>query len=63
MKIEITQKCFIGTGENLNKGDIVDVPDAKAEKLIANGFAKKKAAKKVTRDIKQVETPESEMNE
>lgn len=64
MKIEILQKCFIGTGGNLFAGDVVEVNDAMAEKLITRGMAKEKkkraASKKSNRAITDIETPESE---
>ena len=64
MKIEILQKCFIGTGGNLFAGDVVEVDDAMAGKLIARGIAKEKkkraAPKKSNRAITDIKTPESE---
>ena len=62
MKIEILQKCFIGTGGNLAAGDVVDVDEAMGGKLVARGFAKevkkRGAPKKENRAVLQVETPE-----
>ena len=64
MKIEILQKCFIGTGGNLFAGDVVEVDDAMAGKLIARGIAKEKkkrtAPKKSNRAMTEIETPGSE---
>jgi len=64
MKIEILQKCFIGTGGNLFAGDVVEVDDIMGEKLIARGVAKEKkqrgAPKKTNRAITDIETPEDE---
>jgi len=64
MKIEILQKCFIGTGGNLMTGDVIDVDEAVAEKLISRGIAKAKAKKaapkKTNRAVKKLETPEDE---
>ena len=64
MEIEIMEKCFIGTGGNLMPGDVIDVDDIKAEKLIARGLAKAKAKKaapkKTNRAVKKLETPEDE---
>ena len=64
MKIEILQKCFIGSGGNLMAGDVVDVEDRVANKLIDRGFAKKptvkKAPKKTNRAVETLETPEDE---
>jgi len=61
MKIEILQKCFIGTGGNLMAGDVIDVA---AKKLIDRGFAKAKAKKaapkKTNRAVKKLDTPEDE---
>jgi hypothetical protein len=64
MKIEILQKCFIGTGGNLMTGQVVDVDDAVAEKLISRGVAKAKVKKttpkKTNRAVKTLEKPEDE---
>jgi hypothetical protein len=64
MKIEILEKCFIGTGGNLMAGEVVEIEDRIAEKLINRGMAKakvKKAApKKTNRAVKSLETPEDE---
>ena len=64
MKIEILQKCFIGTGGNLLAGDVIDIDDAAAKKLIDRGFAKAKAKKaapkKTNRAVKKLDTPEDE---
>lgn len=65
MKIELLQKVFIGDGVNHNAGEVIDIDDRKANKLIDRGFAKKFTAKKATpkktdRAITELETPESE---
>ena len=45
-------------------GDVIDVDDTKAEKLIARGLAKAKAKKaapkKTNRAVNKLETPEDE---
>lgn len=63
MKVKILEKCFVGTGGNLMKGEEHDLEERIANKLIARGFAeaaKKKAApkNKTTRAVKALETPE-----
>lgn len=65
MKVKIIEKCFVGTGGNLEAGEEHDLEQRIAEKLIARGYAeeagKKKAApkkKKVTRAVTSLETPE-----
>ena len=64
MKIELLQKVFIGDGINHNAGEVIEVDDRKAAKLIDRGFAKKptvkKAPKKTNRAVETLETPEDE---
>jgi len=69
MKIRILKRCFIGSGGNVTAGQEIDVPDAKALKLIKAGFAEatakkaKKTPKKLNRSVglanspAQIETP------
>lgn len=69
MKIEILEKCFIGTGGNALPGQKMEVDDKIAEKLIKRGIAK--AAKSAGRpkkmsltdravDADDLEIPEAE---
>jgi hypothetical protein len=65
MKVEILTKSFIGTGANLMPGQVHDLDDAIAQRLIDRGLAKeiKKAKpkpKKTNRAVKKLTTPEDE---
>ncbi len=61
MKIKILQKCFTGFGGNHFPGDVVQVPDKIAEKLIANGMAEaEKKPRKSNRMISEFTTPEDD---
>ena len=72
MQIKISKRCFIGSGGNVTAGQEIDVPDAKAAKLIRAGFAEpvkskaKRAPKKSNRSVglanspAQIETPSAE---
>jgi hypothetical protein len=65
MKVEILTKSFIGTGGNLMPGEVHDIDETIATRLIDRGLAKeiKKAKpkpKKTNRAIKKLTTPEDE---
>lgn len=64
MKVKILEKCYTGTQGNMFKGDVCDINDNIAEKLIARGFAEKAEVKKTkklfNKSIKKLETPEDE---
>ena len=61
MKVKILKKCFTGHGGNHFPGDVVELPDSAAEKIIANGYAEEeKKPRKSNRMISKVTTPEDE---
>lgn len=63
MKIKILTKSFIGTGANLLPGEVHDLDERIAHKLIDRGLAaeiKKPAPKKSNRAVKKLQTPEGD---
>tara|TARA_R110000868_G_scaffold321002_1_gene582083 strand:+ start:486 stop:710 length:225 start_codon:yes stop_codon:yes gene_type:complete len=64
MLVNITKKCFAGTGQNLMPGSQCDLPERIAGKLISRGYADlpKKPARKTKSDraITEVSTPEDD---
>jgi len=70
MKVEIAKKCFTGIKGNMFPGEVHDLPDRIAGKLLAGGYAveiefdkPKRGKKKLTNravDASEIETPEGE---